>query len=39
MYNLFGKSVTTVLGGKPLPPGKANIELRFDYDGGGFDDF
>ena len=27
--------VTTIAGPDPLPPGRARIELRFDYDGGG----
>lgn len=32
-YNLFGKTITTIVGPDPLPPGPARIELRFDYDG------
>jgi arylsulfatase len=35
VYNLFGKTWTTIVAPEPLPPGPARIELRFDYDGGG----
>jgi len=31
-YNLFGKTMTTVVGPEPLAPGKARVEIRFDYD-------
>ena len=31
-YNLFGKTITTVVGGEALPPGPARVEIRFDYD-------
>lgn len=36
VYNLFGKTVTTIVGPAPLPPGPARLTLRFDYDGGGY---
>ncbi|MBJ21788.1 MAG: arylsulfatase [bacterium] len=32
VYNLFGKTITTITGSEPLPPGEARIEIRFDYD-------
>jgi arylsulfatase len=32
VYNLFGKTWTTIVGDAPLPPGPATVELRFDYD-------
>ncbi|WNZ11704.1 arylsulfatase [Streptomyces sp. 11x1] len=34
-YNYFGMSLYTVRGGEPLAPGRHEIRLRFDYDGGG----
>ncbi len=34
-YNYFRREVTTISGKDPLPPGRAVIELRFNYDGGG----
>jgi arylsulfatase len=36
VYNLFGKTVTTIVGSKPLAAGERRIEIRFDYDGGGY---
>lgn len=36
VYNLFGKKVTTITGVDPVKPGAAKIELRFEYDGGGY---
>ena len=36
VYNLFGKTVTTIVGDDPLKPGDHTLEIRFDYDGGGF---
>jgi arylsulfatase len=35
-YNYFRREVTTIAAKEPLPGGKSVIELRFDYDGGGF---
>lgn len=35
-YNLFGKTITTVVGAKALTPGEHRIEIRFNYDGGGY---
>ena len=35
VYNLFGKTRTTIVGAEPLEPGPARLELRFEYDGGG----
>jgi arylsulfatase len=34
-YNFVGLQRTTVSGKDPLPPGKSNIQLIFDYDGEG----
>ncbi|MCB9724384.1 MAG: arylsulfatase [Spirochaetaceae bacterium] len=36
VYNLFGKTWTTIEGEAPLAPGPAHIELRFDYEGPGW---
>jgi arylsulfatase len=36
VYNLFGKTLTTLVGEQPLRSGPARVELRFDYDGGGY---
>ncbi|MCP4039932.1 MAG: sulfatase-like hydrolase/transferase, partial [bacterium] len=36
VYNLFGKTVTTIVGPTPLPAGPTQLVLRFDYDGGGY---
>jgi arylsulfatase len=36
VYNLFGKTVTTILGDEPLPPGPARVAIDFDYDGEGY---
>ena len=33
-YNLFGKTITTIAGSERLAPGKARVEIRFDYDEG-----
>lgn len=30
-YNLFGKTITTLVGEAPLAPGVAQVEIRFDY--------
>ena len=35
-YNLFGKTITTVVGAEPLLPGEHRVEIRFKYDGGGY---
>jgi arylsulfatase len=35
VYNLFGKTMTTIVGPESLDPGPTRLELRFDYDGGG----
>jgi len=35
VYNLFGKTVTTIAGDEALDPGRHEVELRFAYDGGG----
>lgn len=35
VYNLFGKTVTTIVGPDPLASGERRVEVRFDYDGGG----
>jgi hypothetical protein len=32
VYNLFGKTITTIVAPEPLAPGPARIELRFDYE-------
>ena len=34
-YNFFRRNITTIAAPTALPAGKANIELEFDYDGGG----
>lgn len=34
-YNYFGRTVTTIAAPEPLPPGRATVDLKFDYDGGG----
>ena len=34
-YNYFRRQVTTITAEDPLPAGKAVVELRFVYDGGG----
>lgn len=34
-YNYFGMNLYTVRGGKPLTPGRHEVRLEFDYDGGG----
>jgi arylsulfatase len=34
-YNYFRRQVTTIAAPNPLPAGKARIDLRFAYDGGG----
>jgi arylsulfatase len=34
-YNFFRQHVTTIAAPTALTPGTANIELKFDYDGGG----
>ena len=34
-YNYFRREVTTIAAPDRLPPGKARIEVRFAYDGGG----
>lgn len=36
VYNLAGKSITTISGDAPLPPGLATLVLEFEYDGGGY---
>lgn len=38
VYNLFGKTWTTITGESPLAPGRHRVELRFDYDEPGRDD-
>ena len=35
VYNLFGKTWTTIVGDEPLVPGKRRVEIRFDYDEAG----
>ncbi|MCP5043234.1 MAG: arylsulfatase, partial [bacterium] len=32
VYNLFGKTSTTLVGDAPMRPGRRRVELRFDYD-------
>ncbi|CAM5478719.1 hypothetical protein [Streptomyces coeruleorubidus] len=34
-YNYFGMNLYTVRGGEPLAPGRHEVRLAFDYDGGG----
>lgn len=34
-YNYFGLDLTEILGSEPLMPGQHEIEMRFEYDGGG----
>jgi arylsulfatase len=34
-YNYFRREVTTITAPDPLPPGKARIDLHFEYEGGG----
>lgn len=34
-YNYFRREVTTIAGTDRLPPGRAQIEVQFAYDGGG----
>jgi arylsulfatase len=36
VYNLFGKTWTTVAAAEPLASGPRRLELVFDYDGGGY---
>ncbi|MBW2426059.1 MAG: arylsulfatase [Deltaproteobacteria bacterium] len=36
VYNLFGKTWTTIAAAEPLAPGPRSLELVFDYDGGGY---
>ncbi|MCX2982950.1 arylsulfatase [Halieaceae bacterium IMCC14734] len=36
VYNLAGKSITTISADQPLKPGPAQLALEFDYDGGGY---
>jgi arylsulfatase len=33
-YNFAGRDLTVVRGGKPMPPGRHDLVVRFDYDGG-----
>jgi len=35
VYNLFGKTWTTIVGDEPLVPGSRRVEIRFDYDEAG----
>jgi arylsulfatase len=34
LYNCFGHDLTTVQHERPLPPGRREIEMRYDHDGG-----
>lgn len=34
-YNYFDRRITTISAKDPLPPGRAKITVKFDYDGGG----
>jgi arylsulfatase A-like enzyme/NAD(P)H-dependent FMN reductase len=38
VYNLFGKTVTTIVGESALDAGSHRLELRFDYDEAGRDE-
>ncbi len=38
VYNLFGKTWTTVVAQAPLEPGARRVEIRFDYDDPGRND-
>ncbi len=33
-YNFVGRDLTVVRGGKPMTPGRHDLVVRFDYDGG-----
>ena len=33
-YNFVGRDLTVVRGGKPMAPGRHDLVVRFDYDGG-----
>lgn len=33
-YNFVGRDLTVIRGGKPMPPGRHDLVVRFDYDGG-----
>jgi arylsulfatase len=34
-YNLYGRVLTSIAGTQPLPSGDVELDVRFDYDGGG----